>query len=165
MTTRASLAKAQSPGIVPYVGVGYAWFAGSGILTAGGTNTIRITMKNPAGSGVNISLARIRASMSHTHILEAFINPTTNLPSASRLISNCILDGRVYGGLTEVKADVGAVLSGGIELSVNIGLGGEGGDVIVDGPFIIPPGNMLGLCTHVQPGTVEGVISALWEEH
>lgn len=165
MPVRSALARGQSPGITPYVAVGQAWFAGSGILTAGGTDTIRVTLDNPVGSGVNLTIARIRASMSTTHILKAFINPTTNLPSDSKLVTNCILDGRVYPGATVLKADVGAVISGGIELSANIGLGGEGGDIVVDGPFVVPPGNMLGLCTHVQPGTVEGTINVLWEEH
>lgn len=165
MPTRASLARFQTPGISPYVGVGYAWFAGSGVLSYGGTDSIQMLINNPIGSGVNVDIARLRASMSSTHIIKAFINPTTNLPSASRLISNCILDGRVYAGDTEVMSGVGPLMSGGIELSVTFGVGGEGGDIIVDGPLVLPPGNKLGFATHVQAGTVEGCMNILWEEH
>ena len=165
MTIRASLAKGQDPGIVPYVGVGYAWFVGTGILTSSGNDTIKMTIENPIDSGVNVNLARLRLTSDTSHIVKLWLNPTTNLPSASRTISNAILDGRVYGGGTLVKSGVGVVMSGGTELSATFGVGGQGGDVVVDGPFILPPGHKLGIGTHVQPGIVEGAFNLLWEEH
>lgn len=165
MTVRSALARVQSPGISPYVGVGYAWFSGTGILTSSANDTIKMTIENPIGSGVNVNIARIRLMADTTHIVKVWLNPTTALPASARSIHNAILDGRSYTGDTLVKADVGVIMSGGTEFSVTFGVGGQGGDVVIDGPFVLPPGNILGLGTHVQPGLVEGAFNIIWEEH
>lgn len=173
MTLNSSLAKTQGTGIEPFVPLGYAWFAGSGVQLITAATVAALLITNPVDSGVNLNLARIRLSASGPATIRAFTDSLDDLPdppSAVKLISNCILDGRPYEGVTTVRAAVGSsFLQMGdnmVELSTSFVLGGNSGDIAITGPFLLTEGHNTGFLVETLSLTdVLISVNVLWEEH
>lgn len=149
--------------------LGQVYLGTTDVLNAGLGESIRATIENPAGSGVNILLVRLVATSEGAGQVvtsDTYINPDTNVPTTSFTPFNTLVGGPAANGV--FKADTGAGnMSGGTLTDLHIALGGsrERTEISLDAPVIVTPGVTLGIDIPLgATQTTNGAFAAYWIE-
>lgn len=122
--------------------------SGSGRIALSLAGNLRATVANPAGSGRLVYLPAISAFATATGWASIIRNPTTGLPaSAARPHLNAFLVPGAPPGVAVLKADTNAStpLGGGTDSGIVLGVPGGVREKIDLPPFVLYPGEVLGL--------------------
>jgi hypothetical protein len=163
MPVRFGNARAQDVGVSQFAANGMLWMAGTGKVDVPNNNYLKASIALAADASKPVTIIRCGLTTTGAAFTSFFINPTTNLPSTVKTPNNAVMDGRAYAGKVTCKADAGALaMSGGTATSVSIGNGAAGRSV-VDGPFILRPGFMIGFDTQ-SAGAFSLAFNIYWVE-
>lgn len=162
LPVRLGSARTSDVELLPYAQRGELWFAGTGVVNFTTAQYLRVLFSNPLGSGKIIYINLLRFFADRTAFVSVMLDPTTDLPVTSKLITGAIL-GVPYAGVTSFKSDIAAVpISGGVAASTCFALG-SGSDSQIPGPFILNPGRTIGLnCS--AGGLTTGFSNIRWIE-
>lgn len=162
LPVRLSASRTSDIDLLPYAQRGELWFAGTGIVNFTTAQYLRILFSNPLGSSKRIYITTLRFFGDRSAFVSTHLNPTTDLPVPSKLVTGAIL-GTAYAGVTTLKSDVGALpMSGGTQASTCFALG-AGSDAQIPGPFIVNPGFSVGLNCSAS-GLTTAVCNIRWVE-
>lgn len=132
---------------------GRLFYATTDRIAAGTGESIRITLENPAGSGVNLTIVHVVAVIGPNQITNGnvFINPDTGLPATAFTPFNATV-GHSYASKGVLKADTSTTeLSGGT--ATDLHLSAHQGRNDIPALFVVSPGVTIGI--NIPLGTLQ----------
>ncbi len=148
------------------VATGRFYWAGTGRQEIAAAGNVRATLTNPANSGRNLYIARMTFFSTIRAWCHFFLNPTTGLPNDAadlRIVNNAILGAPPGLGVLRADNDTLTALSGGTDTGSEIGVGPDRPRIVDCPPFILTPGNVLGMNANFGAAVAAAVNLFWWE--
>lgn len=140
------------------------FLAGSGRLTLAVAGNVRALIRNPAGSGRTVYIARVVIFGTGTSWSSLYVNPTAGLPTTTRTRVNAVFGSSVTA-VAEVLIDTNTTtaLSGGSDTGITVGSPANIRTVVDLPPFVLSPGVALGI-NGPFTGAADVAMSIYWWE-
>lgn len=141
------------------------FLAGTGPLTLTVAGNARATIQNPAGSGVNVFLARLSVFSNAAGEANLFVNPTAGLPAtAPRPHLNAIVGAPGAAAVIRADTDATTALSGGTDPGVALAFGASDRISVDLPPLILSPGVTLGINIPISATASRTLAAVYWFE-